>query len=341
MKGSTAALLQRLEVQPNSKVIEKLSRRACDGDIDALDALVRYSRDGKFIGLRDHLVWALADSATPNTAFLEANFREWLRPTWSEGHQYWAALGLINVLGSAAYPQLIAIASNESLATDTRAHAVKLLAQHSGQSFDAGRPSDPGNWRIDDIDISRLSSWASSGYPRGTGYVLPISDPSLNSPVTRLELAASHLDRLLQKQRQDRFDPANPSNLLIPASPEKLKAIQVQFTLPSNYLVFLERFSPLNVRVESRKFINDLQLYGVDDLVSGQLGYSINSVTNQQIEDWPTHMVVVANDGGDPYTLDLSRATESDAPICKAPHGSGSWKFKEVAPSFIVFLEKL
>jgi hypothetical protein len=323
------------------KVIGELAKRACERDVEALDALVRYARDGKLIGIRDYVVATLAHSATPNAAWLEANFREWLGPNSRKGQQFWAVLGLVNVLGSAAYPELIAIATNESLLTDIRAHAVKLLATHSGQTFDAGRPSDPGHWRIDDLDTSRLSDWASSGYPKGSGYVLPPSDPSLDSPVTRLELAASHLDRLLRKPRQDRFDPANPSNLLIQASTDKIDAIGHEFTLPDSYLEFLRRFSPLNVIIESRRFVNGLRLYGADDLISGQRGYSIDALTNLPIPGWPTSMVVVGDDGGDPYTLDLSRNSESDAPVCSALHGAGSWTFRTVAPSFVGFIEQL
>jgi hypothetical protein len=323
------------------KVIGELAQRACERDAEALEALVRYAKDGKFLGVRDSVVSTLAHAATPNAAWLEANFREWLEPNSSEGQQYWAVLGLVNVLGSTAYPELIAIASNESLPTDIRAHAVKLLATYSGQTFDAGRPSDPGHWRIDDLDISRLSDWASSGYPKGAGYVVPPSDPSLDSPVTRLELAASHLDRLLRQQRKVRFDPANPSNLLVQVTTDKIDAIEHQFVLPGNYSEFLRRFSPLNVVVESRRFVNGLRLYGADDLVSGQRGYSIDALTNLPIPGWPTSMVVVGDDGGDPYTLDLSHTSESDAPICSARHGAGSWTFRVVAPSFVGFVEQL
>jgi hypothetical protein len=293
------------------------------------------------IGIRDSVVSTLAESATPSAAWLEANFREWLEPNSRKGQQYWAVLGLVNVLGSAAYPELMAIASNESLSTAIRAHAVKLLATRSGQTFDAGRPSDPGHWRIHDLDISRLSDWASSGYPKGPGYVLPPRDPSLDSPVTRLELAVSYLDRLLRQQRHEKFDPANPSNLLVQTPTDKVDAIGHQLRLPANYLEFLRRFSPLNVVVESRRFVNGLRLYGADDLISGQRGYSIDALTNLPIDGWPISMVVVGDDGGDPYTLDLSRTSESDARICSARHGAGSWTFRVVAPSFIGFIEQL
>jgi hypothetical protein len=340
MKGSTVALVRRLEAQAPMNVVRELSQRACERDVEALDALARYALDGRLIGIRDSVVASLAELASPNAPFLEGNFREWLQPTSRKGQQYWAVLGLINVLGSAVYPEFIAIASNESLPTDVRAHAVKLLAAHSSQTFDAAKPTDPGHWQVEDIDSSRLNIWASSGYPRGTGHVVPISDPALLSPVTTLELAASHLDRLLQKQRQERFDPANPSNLLVQAAPDIIGAIEKHFRLPANYLEFLGRFSPLNVVLEGRRF-SGLQLYGATDLVSGQLGYSTDALTNQPVADWPGSMIVVGNDGGDPYTLDLSRASVADAPICSAPHGSGSWKFKDVAPSFVDFLERL
>nr|WP_314289812.1 hypothetical protein [uncultured Capnocytophaga sp.] len=51
--------------------------------------------------------------------------------------------------------------------------------------------------------------------------------------------------------------------------------------------------------------------------------------------------LVIADKDADPYILDLSKSDGNDAPIYKAPHGAGEWKWRKVAGSFLEFLEKL
>ncbi|WP_238426083.1 SMI1/KNR4 family protein [Capnocytophaga genosp. AHN8471] len=57
--------------------------------------------------------------------------------------------------------------------------------------------------------------------------------------------------------------------------------------------------------------------------------------------DWKAHWLVIADKDADPYILDLSKSDSNDAPIYKAPHGAGQWKWRKVAGSFLEFLEKL
>ena len=75
--------------------------------------------------------------------------------------------------------------------------------------------------------------------------------------------------------------------------------------MPSVYLDFLTRFSPVKVTIENRKFYNHFQLFGAGELIEAQDGYSFNPVEQKSIEDWPAHLIVIASHGGDPFVLDL------------------------------------
>lgn len=83
------------------------------------------------------------------------------------------------------------------------------------------------------------------------------------------------------------------------------------------------------------------QLFGAGELIGAQDCYSFDPLRNRPLEDWPEHLVVIANHGGDPFVLDLSKSTGKDAPVATAEHGAGDWDFRRVAGSFREFLEGL
>ncbi len=122
---------------------------------------------------------------------------------------------------------------------------------------------------------------------------------------------------------------------------EDIQRIQARWVLPSIYLDFLTRFSPIKVTIENRKFYNPFQLFGAGELIEAQEGYSFNPVEQRPIEDWPAHLVVIASHGGDPFVVDLSKSDGKEAPVDTAEHGAGAWDFSRVAPSFSLFLETL
>jgi len=122
---------------------------------------------------------------------------------------------------------------------------------------------------------------------------------------------------------------------------DKLKEIKENWDLPSNYLNFLEKFPAKGKDVEGEQFVNWLHIYGFSELVKNQLGYSFNPETNKPIEDWPKDYVVIADDGADPYVLDLSKSDGKDSPVLFAYHGEGDWNFQLFSSSFEEFLNKI
>ncbi len=204
-----------------------------------------------------------------------------------------------------------------------------------------GLPADPGFWKETDLRLSALHAWADAGYPDGAGYSAPHCHPSLKNPETEFEKIVSRLEKKLAKQRRKNRDFANPTDWLTIAEADDLAQIKARWNLPSTYVDFLTRFSPINVIVESRKFYNPFQLFGAGELIAAQDGYSFNPIEQRPIEDWPAHLVLIASHGGDPYVLDLSKSDGADAPVDTAEHGSGEWSFSRVADSFGAFLESL
>lgn len=256
--------------------------------------------------------------------------------------RYWSILGYIKILRRAAYKELLAISEDTRLLCAERSHAVKCLAMFSKQRFDRGLPADPGGWNETDLRLDELSAWASAGFPDGPGYSEPMRDHGLLAPTTPFENIVSRIENELANIRRQEQDLAAPSNWLTPASPADINAIKEKWTLPSIYLEFLTRFSPLNVTINNDEFYNGgLSLYGASELIRGQHGYAVDAETEQPISDWPAHYVVIAYHAGDPFVLNLDESNGTDAPIETAEHGCGTWEFARYADSFCCFLEEL
>jgi len=244
-------------------------------------------------------------------------------------------------LGRDAYQPVLQLAMDETVKLETRAKAIKCLAQHSKQHFDRNLPSDPGHWKKEDLRISELRTWSSERFAPGEEYHEPLTDPRLAIPVTAFDKVAAKLEKKLAKQRKERQDPASPTDWLVPARDEDIEKITARWNLPERYLYFLTHFSPLNVYLKGRRFVNGLTLYGASSLIEMQGGYSINTITNEVIKEWPESYVVIADDGGDPFCFDLTKSDGVDAPVYTSMHGAGILKFKKYTGSFTQFLEKI
>jgi hypothetical protein len=319
--------------------INKLAKHTKKGDGQAKKVLAEYVCNGPINHIRDYACAVLARAVAVADVELAAVFRRGL----SDPHtRYWSILGYVNSAGKSAYKELTKIAKDKSIPVEDRSHAVKCLATFSKQPFDRQLPADPGGWKETDLRLSEVMAWAKGGYPDGQGYSEPRRHPALDEPKTDFEKIVSRLDKKLAKKRQDRQDLADPTAWLAVAAPADIQRIKARWDLPSIYLDFLTRFSPIKVIIESRRFFNGgLLLFGASDLIEGQNGYSFNSIEGRPIEDWPEHLVVFAYHAGDPFVLDLAKSDGKDAPVDTAEHGAGAWAFSRIADSFCGFLETL
>ena len=316
--------------------INKLTKLAQNGDPQAKNILAEYVVCGAIDHMRDHACGSLAEIVTESDAEVATVFQKGLS---DPNLRYWSILGYMNSAGRKAYGKLVKIAKNKKFPLNERAHAIKCLATFSKQPFDRNLPSDPDDWEREDLRLTEVMAWVKDGYQDGQGYSEPIRHPALDNPGTAFEKIVSRLDKKLAKKRRKHQDMAAPSAWLAVASPEDIQRIVGRWKLPSTYLDFLTRFSPVGVTLESRRFYNHFQIFGAGELIEAQDGYSYNPMKQRPIEDWPESLVVIANHGGDPFVLDLSKSDGEEAPVETAEHGMGAWEFTRVSNSFTGFLK--
>lgn len=318
--------------------IDKLAKLAAKGDNEAKAVLATYVRDGKIKHMKSHACSCLADAIKEPHPGFAAVFHEGLA---DPDVRYWSILGYVNAAGKAVYPELIRLAEDETLPLEHRAHAIKCISKLSKQKFDRGAPSDPGFWKERHFRLAELRAWAASGYPDGIGYAPPNRHPAIDNPQTDFEKIVHKLDKKLARARKKEQDLAAPTDWIVVADSQDIDRITARWNLPSTYLDFLTRFSPLRVIIRTRKFYNSFWLFGAGDLLVGQNGYAFDPTEKKSIPDWPQYLVVIGSHGGDPYVLDLSRSDGTDAPVLTAEHGAGEWKFEPAADSFTNFLKQL
>lgn len=120
-----------------------------------------------------------------------------------------------------------------------------------------------------------------------------------------------------------------------------MEAIEQKWNLPQTYLDYL-RTHPKSQEVEYEdedEFETfPITLYGANDLIKRQGGYSYNPVEEKAIEDWDPNLIVIADMEADPFCIDIS---QKDSPVLIAGHGMGEWDFDEFCDSFEEFLEML
>ena len=259
-----------------------------------------------------------------------------LKNRYYDGHEsekYWIVELLPNVIGKKAYDFLIAVIhSNDKLAI--RANAIKQLAIISKQPFDKNLPKDPGHWKETDLRLDDIDQWIKDGCREECEYLPPNQDKSLFEPTTKFEMVVSKLNQKLQKD-QNHQDYSNYDNFLIVADENKISKICQKYNLKGIYLEFIKRYSPCNVIIQ--KGMYDILLYGADNILENQTGYSIDK-NGCPFEGFPENYLVIADRCADPYCIDLE---DEDSKIYFAIHGEGKWKFKKAYNSFIEFLEYL
>ena len=322
-----------------AKIKDELIKIFSKSDRDVvLEILIQYTKSGKILHWRNFLLTDIVDLVRENEVKY-AHFFEWTitQPELA----YWGVDGLLKTNGQNAYPVLIELAQDDTLATEVRAKAIKSISVYSKQQFDRDLPEDPGYWQVEDLKIAELLEWKKCGYKQGGGYAKPQVHATLKKPKTDLEKAVALLDKKLQVERKKQQDVSNPSNWLAVADDSTMSEIEKRWKLPDNYLTFLKYYSPIRVFIESDRFGQGLNIYGADKLIEYQAGYAYNSLTEEIVEDWPPNFVVIADSGGDPYCIDIGNITDHDSPVYTSMHGGGKWDFEKVADTFVDFLKDI
>jgi len=328
----TKKLFETTDGSAISRIVKKLMKEANRYRNDVIVVLFEYMKNGNIEHWRSFVVpdviSIIEDGETSYSIYFEEGL---LDPVTA----YWCVSGLLKTAGLDCYKLLTEFALDESNDLDSRSHAIKCLANDSNQTFVSGLPTDPGHWKQEELPIDQLKKWSTEGFPKGEGFRPPLQHPSLENPVSDIELLASIFENKLAKYRSRDQDLANPSNWLVFANPADIEDIRSKWTLPELYLEFLEKFSPLKV------LVSGINLYGASDLIKAQHGYSYNPVKNVVIGNWPLEYVVIADRGADPFVIDLSNIKHGDAPVLTATHGQGEWRFEKHTGKFKTFLSRL
>lgn len=98
------------------------------------------------------------------------------------------------------------------------------------------------------------------------------------------------------------------------------------FPIPPAVERFYREVGPANVTIEAHG--NPYFLPSLADLWQFQAGYRWNGLSGAPIEEWPDDWIVVADEGGDPFTL-----VRSSGVVLHAYHGEGEWEAGEMFPN--------
>lgn len=139
-----------------------------------------------------------------------------------------------------------------------------------------------------------------------------------------------HTDRIVAWQLSGFPRGAGTPKPIPPNPHEHLARIREKFPLPADY----EQFLLAETTSSSR---GRICAFHAHEVLEGQVGYSIHGLTGAPISSWPSGFLVIATKDADPYVLD----TLGGGAVLFAEHGTGSWNFDEVAPSFHAFRRRL
>lgn len=81
--------------------------------------------------------------------------------------------------------------------------------------------------------------------------------------------------------------------------------------------------------------VEDLYVYGLDELSDRQAGYRFHAITGEPIAAWPADRFVIAAWTGNPVSVG------QDGSVCYSRHGAGTWTFVRLAPDLPAFLALL
>jgi hypothetical protein len=92
-----------------------------------------------------------------------------------------------------------------------------------------------------------------------------------------------------------------------------------QFPLPDVLSRFYQEVGPVDILIEG--YGNPFFLPRLSALWEFQAGYRWDGLTGERIEEWEDDWLVVADQGGDPFILDIRTGA-----ILFAEHGTGEWE---------------
>ena len=296
---------------------------------ETLQTLAQAVKESKITHARDFVIARISELVTEN----DTEFAPFFYEVINKSLPYWAFSGLLKVESDKCYPFLVDYLQKED-SKENKGSAIIALAEHSGQPFNNDLPSDPAYWET--LPMEKVLEWQAQGYPKKQAQnKFPFL---IQNPQTNLEKIMAKIEQVLAKERDFwKVNSYQYNNAILRAAEKQvIDKIKERWELPTLYLTFLERFSPAE-----DAFLKSINLYGANTLIAHQCGYAFSSPDDELFPDWKAHWLVIADKDADPYILDLSKSDGNEAPIYKASHGAGQWKWRKVSGTFLEFLEKL
>jgi len=120
-----------------------------------------------------------------------------------------------------------------------------------------------------------------------------------------------------------------PDAPLVGASEEEARRVasELNAELPREMVEYLTTAVPLQ-DVTLRTEGNPLRLWGIGRLGRRQDGYNYNPLLRAPSDEWDPNLLVVADEGADPYVVPLSGGQDDPLWVSVAPHGAGEWQFE-------------
>lgn len=109
-------------------------------------------------------------------------------------------------------------------------------------------------------------------------------------------------------------------------SPQMLDDWRGPFGLPADVEKLYLELGPVDVEIPALG--NPVWVPALRNLWDTQIGYRIDGLTGEVLPDWPVELLVVAQEGGNPFAVDTRSST-----IVAALAGSGKWTFEPFASS--------
>jgi hypothetical protein len=107
--------------------------------------------------------------------------------------------------------------------------------------------------------------------------------------------------------------------------------------LPGELSEYVSDFVPIR-HFELRQLGNPIVVYGLEGdrrLGFEQPGYNKHGLTGESLEGWERAWFLLADQGGGPIIVDLSRR---DTQVGQAMHGAGAWYFQPIADTIGQFV---
>jgi len=135
-------------------------------------------------------------------------------------------------------------------------------------------------------------------------------------------------------------DPVEPT----PVDYGWIARLQQRFHLPAAYCDILRTLGSESLTITPGPF-QAIVLHAAPGLEAAQVGFRGPRLGDEGFiapHGWHRGWVVIATDAGDPYFLDISKATlEGESPVLTAMQGTGTWEPRLAASSLAQFLQIL